>query len=174
MEVGMLELANPLVQMIFNLNLNGSQLLLNLQVHSQSALEPMVLMELTAPEPSAQEPTDHSMDQPVPHALTKSQMPSHITTLSQPPDNHTKLQETFPQPTHLNLTHQPQSPLPFSKRSGMKSQELTKLLLLTLERISTTRDTHNQKRFSSLIQKLLELTLPSMLSNEKFLKKLFI
>jgi hypothetical protein len=174
MEVGMQELADLLLFKLnkFNSNKNGSQLLLNLQVHSQSVLEPTVLMELTVLEPSAMELTDHSMDQPVPHAQEKSQMPSHTTTLNQRPDNHTKLQETSPQPTHPNLIHQPQSPLPSSKKS--QPLVLTKKLLLKLEKISTTRDTHNQKRFSFLIQKLLELTLLSMLNTEIFAKKLCI
>jgi len=45
---------------------------------------------------------------------------------------------------------------------------LTELLLLKLERISTTKDILNQKRFLFLTQKLLELTLHSMLKlNQK-------
>jgi len=41
--------------------------------------------------------------------------------------------------------------------------ELTKLLPLKLERTSTKTDILNQKRFSSLIQRLLELILHSTL-----------
>jgi hypothetical protein len=168
MEVGMQELADLLLFKLnkFNSNKNGSQLLLNLQVHSQSVLEPTVLMELTVLEPSAMELTDHSMDQPVPHAQEKSQMPSHTTTLSQRPDNHTELQETSPQPTHPNLTHQPQSPLPSSKKTQHQKEVPTKKLPLKLEPDSTTRDTHNQKRSSSLTQRLPELILLSMPNTE--------
>ena len=131
----------------FNLMNNGYQLLLNLPDHSQFALEPTDLMELTALEPSAMEPTDHSMDHPVPHALEKSQQLSHTTTPSQPPDNHTKLLETSPQPTHLLLTHQLQSQLLSSKLMLNQNKVLTKKLLPQSEKVSTTKDTHNQKRF---------------------------
>jgi len=164
-EVGMLELAKKLLpkSKIFKLKSNGFQLLSNLPDHSQFALEPTDLMELTALEPSAMEQTDHSMDHPVLHALEKSQLLFHTTTPSQPPDNHTKLLETSPQPTHLLLTHQPQSLLPLFKKIQLQPPLLqllvpTKLPPLTLERISTKMDTHNQKKFSSLTQKLLELT----------------
>ena len=151
----------------FNSKNNGFQSLSNLPDHSQFALEPTDLMELTALEPSAMEPTDHSMDHPVPHALEKSQQLSHTTTPSQPPDNHTKILETSPQPTHLLLTHQPQSPLPFSKKPQLLKPVPTKKLPPPSDPDSTTKDTHNQKRFSSLTQRLPELTLPSILNNEE-------
>ena len=145
---------------------NGYQLLLNLPDHSQFALEPTDLMELTALEPSAMEPTDQWTVPQEPHALEKSQLLSHITTPSQPPDNHTKPVETSPQPTHLLLTHQPQSPLPFSKLTQHQKPEPTKKPPLPSKPDSIIKDTHNQKRSSSLTQRLPELTLPSTLNNE--------
>ena len=145
---------------------HGFQLLLNLQDHSQFALEPTVLMELTALEPYALEPTGQWTVHQVLHALEKSQLLSHTITPSQPPDNHIKLPETLPQLTHPLLTHQPQSLLPLSKLIQHQKLEPTKKPTLLLEPVSTTRDTHNQKRSSSLTQRLPELTLPSILNNE--------
>ena len=166
MEAGMLAPAENLLlnKRTFKLKNHGFQSLLNPPDHSQSALVPTVLTELTALELSAMEPTVHSMVHPVPHALERSQPLSHTTTPSQPPDNHTKPQETSPHPTHLLLTHQPQSLLLSSKLS--QRPEPTKKLPPPLEPDSTTRDTHNQKRFSSLTQRLPELTLPSTPNNE--------
>merc|ERR1712166_1710082 len=153
-------------QLTSKLKNHGSQLLLNLPDHSQSALEPTVSMELTALEPSAMEPTDQWMEPPVPHALKRSQLLSHITTPSQLPDNNTKTLETLPQPTHLLLTHQHQSQLPSSKLTQHQKPETTKKPPPPLDPDITTRDTHNQKRSSSLTQRLPELTLPSILNNE--------
>ena len=148
----------------FNLMNNGSQLLSNLPDHSQSALEQTVLMELTAPEPSAVEPTDLSMDQAEPHALEKSQLPSLITTLNQPPDRDIKTAVTLAQPTHLLLTHLPQSQLLSSKLGQQKVP--TKKQLPPSELDTTTRDILNQKKFSSLIQRSQEPTLASTPNNE--------
>merc|ERR1711957_1034342 len=134
---------------------HGFQSLLNLPDHFQYALEP----------------TDHLMDHPVPHALEKSQLLSHITTPSQPPDNHTELLETSPHNTHPVLTHQPQSPLPFSKLTQHQKPEPTKKLTPPSDPVSTTRDTHNQKKCSCLTQRLPELTLLSTLKNEWMLSE---
>merc|ERR1712127_850232 len=157
-EVGMQELAEKLLfnMKMFKLKNNGSQLLSNLPDHAQSAMEP----------------TDQWMVPPEPHALEKSQLLSHITTPSQPLDNHTKTVEISPHPTHPSLTHQHQSPLPFSKPTQHQKPVPTKKPPLPLEADSTTRDTHNQKRSSSLTQRLPELTLPSTPNNEmKILNK---
>ena len=172
-EAGKLELAKkPLLKpRIFKLKNHGYQLLLNLQVHFQFALEPTVLMELTALELFAMEPMDQWTDHPVPHAPERSQLPSHTTTPSQPPDSHTKTLETLPQLTHLLLTHQPQSPLLSSKLS--QSKVPTKKPPPPSDPDSTTRDTQPQRRFSSLTQRLPRPTLPSTVNTEKSKLKFF-
>ena len=126
---------------------NGYQLLLKLPDHSQFALELMVLMELTALELYAMVPMDQKMDQLEPHALEKSQLLSHTTTPNQPPDRDIKTLETLPHNIHLLLTHQLQSQLLSSKLMLIQNKVPTKKLLPPLEKLSTTKDTQNQKRF---------------------------
>jgi hypothetical protein len=129
MEVLKLELAEDQAQtlLLYKLKNNGYQLLLNLLDHSQFALVPTVLMELTAPELYAVVPTDQRMDHQELHAPEKSQLLSHITTLNQPPDSHIKTLETSVLLTHLLLTHQLQFQL--------LSFKLTQLKVLTKKQL---------------------------------------
>merc|ERR1712086_1250117 len=76
---------------------------------SQNATETTDLSESTALPHHAPEPTDQRMDQPVPHAFKVSQMISHITTPTPPPEDHTPPPVIEPEPkpvSDIPQTHQ--------------------------------------------------------------------
>jgi len=72
---------------------------------TQTATEPTVPQVSTAKSQHAQEPTDHSMDQSVPHAPTQNQQQSHTITPPQLTEDHTPPPVILP---HSTQRHQSQ------------------------------------------------------------------
>merc|ERR1712178_25741 len=95
---------------------DSTQLRLPPLEHSQLATETTDQMERTALERPALEPTDQWTDQLEPHALEPNQMISHITTLTQLPEDHTRPVVISPQPPQSQpLLIHGQLPRPSSK-----------------------------------------------------------